>query len=458
MNMKKKVNILEDKLDSVIWIIIIPIIATNLIDGIYGIIDSLFVANIGSMAVASVTFVGPIQDTLSAVGTGLAFAGCGLIAQYIGAGDEKRARRMIGHVFVIGTIVGFVVSAFTFFFSEFVLIRAGITDALIADAKLYLELTSWSVCFNFIIIIYLAIERAQGNTKHAMTINFYSLALKLVFCYLFTILYDGGIAGIGYATVLAKGICAVICIFCMISKKNDRLLKLEEYAITASHTKILLITAIPLIMEKSLVAYGFVITNKYVLEFGEAVLAAYGVTNKVNSVFFKSVTAFGYGLAVIVGQNVGAKNIDRARAAVRKTMLYSVLVAILALAFLIPMRPYIASLFIDSSEETYQHIINAMGIYTASIIPWGITECVLGIFQGTGYTMYNLTISLVRIYVLRVPVVIILSQPFWGLGEFGIWYAMLISNTLCAFFSLSMYFLLRKKVFNHLFISKVSKE
>lgn len=452
--MKKSVDMLKDNLDSVIWIIILPIIATNMIDGVYGIIDSLFVANVGTTAVASVTFVGPIQDTLTAIATGIAFAGCGLVAQYIGAEDEKHARKMIGHVLVIGTVVGVLVSAYTFFFSEFILIQSGITDSLMAESKLYLELTAWSVVFNFILIIYLAIERAQGNTKHAMTINLYSLVLKLIFCYFFTVLYDGGIAGIGYATLFAKAICAVICIYCLLSKKNERLLRRDEYKIHWPNAKILMITAIPLVMEKSLIAYGFVITNKYVLNYGEAVLAAYGITNKVNSLFFKAVTAFGYGLAVIVGQNIGAGNIERTNKAVRRTIFYAVMLGAASLLFLIPCRPWIASLFVDASDETYQHIINAMGVYTASIIPWGITECVLGIFQGTGYTMYNLMISLVRIYVLRVPVVIILCLPMWGLGEFGIWYAMLLSNILCAGFSMSVYLIKRKKIFSHLAIDK----
>lgn len=456
--MKKSVDMLQDNLNKVIWIIIIPIIATNMIDGLYGILDSLFVANVGTSAVASVTFVGPIQDTLTAIATGLSFAGCGLIAQYIGYKDEEHARKMIGHVVVIGTVIGLAVSAFTYFFSEFILVQSGITENLMAESKLYLELTAWSVVFNFILIIYLAIERAQGNTKHAMTINFYSLIFKLIFTYFFTILYDGGIAGIGYATLLAKGICAIICIYCLLSKNNQRLLRLSEYKLNMPSTKMLMITALPLIMEKSLIAYGFVITNKYVLNYGESVLAAYGITNKINSLFFKGVTAFGYGLAVIVGQNIGAGNIERTKKAIFKTMVYAVTVGAVYLMFLLPLRAWIAGLFVEPSDETYQHIINAMTIYTASIIPWGITECVLGIFQGTGYTMYNLMISLVRIYILRVPVVIILCLPIWGLQEFGIWYAMLISNSLCAFFSLSVYFIKRNKIFSHLYIDKSMKK
>ncbi len=446
--MKKwKADILNGQLDKVIWIIIIPIIATNLIDGLYGIIDSLFVANVGSLAVASVTFVSPLQDTFNAVGIGLSLAGCGLIATYIGAQDEERARKMMGHVLSIGCLIGFGLSAFAFFFSEFILRQSGITETLLPDANLYLQLTSWSVGLNFIILLYLAVERAQGNTKQAMTINLLSLGLKIVFCYLFTITVDWGIAGIGLATVLAKGICAVICLVSLMSKKKERYLKLVEYKWKFSIMKALMITALPLIIEKSMVSYGFVIINKYVLSFGEAVLAAYGITNKVNSVFFTAVTAFGYGLAVIVAQNVGAQNIERTKAAVWKTMLYALMTAVFYLAFLIPLRPWIAELFVEVSDPTYQHVINAMGIYTASILPWAFTECVLGIFQGTGYTMYNLLISIVRIYVLRVPVVALLCMPMWGLEETGIWIAMLASNVLCAGFSLSVYMLKRKKIF-----------
>ncbi len=444
---KMEVDILKGQLDKVIWIIIIPIIATNLIDGLYGIIDSLFVASVGSLAVASVTFVSPLQDTFNAVGIGLSLAGCGLIATYIGAQDEERARKMMGHVLSVGCLIGFALSAFAFCFTDFILINSGATETLLPDASLYLRFISWSVGLNFIVLLYLAVERAQGNTKQAMTINLLSLGLKIVFCYLLTVVVDWGIAGIGLATVLAKGICAIVCVISLMSKKKKRYLKLVEYKWELSIIKVLVITALPLVIEKSLVSYGFVIVNKYVLSFGEAVLAAYGITNKVNTVFFMAVTAFGYGLAVIVAQNVGAKNIERAKQAVWKAMGYALLTALLYLCFLIPLRPWIAELFVEISDPTYQHVINAMGIYTASILPWAITECVLGIFQGTGYTMYNLLISIVRIYVLRVPVVMILSMPIWGLEETGIWLAMLLSNIFCAMFSISIYLLKRKKIF-----------
>ncbi|MFI3206825.1 MAG: MATE family efflux transporter [Clostridia bacterium] len=448
--MKNKSSILNGKLDQIIWIIAFPIILTNMIEGMYGIIDSMFVANVGISAVASVAFVGPIQDTLNAVGLGISIAGCSLIARFIGAKDEKKAKKMIANVFIIGVAIGFLVSFSSYIFSEQILVSAGVTEDLLQDSSVYLKLTSWGIVFTFIIVLYLAIERAQGNTKTAVIINAISISLKIIFCYLFTIWQDFGITGIGFATVFAQGICASVCIFLMLSKKNTRLLKKEEYRLDFSLSKILIITALPLVFEKSLTSYGFVIANKYVLEYGEAVLAAYGLTNKVNTVFFKAVTALGTGLAVIVAQNIGANNIERAKKAVKKTLIYAIILSVAFISFLYPLRYYIASLFVDTSEETYMHMVTAMSIYTASIIPWGITECILGVFQGTGKTKFNLLISLLRIYVFRVPVIIIFCQPFWNLGECAIWYAMLVSNILSAVFSLSLYLIRQKKIIKEL--------
>ncbi len=444
--MKKNINIVDGNLDKVIWLITIPIIITNVIEALYGIIDSLFISNVGSLAVASVTFVGPIQDVLNAVGTGLTLAGCSLIANFIGAKDEKNARNMIGHLAVIGFSIGLFLSILTYIFADFILIKAGITEKLLADASIYLKLTSWGILFQFISIIYLAIERAQGNTKRAITINIWSLILKVIFCYVFTIYYNLGIAGIGIATILAKGICAAVSVYYLFSKKNIRLLQKEEYRLNLSLTKVLMITAIPLIIEKTVVAFGFVVTNTYVLEFGEYVLAAYGITNKVNSIFFKATTAFGMGLSVVVAQNIGALKNERAEKAIWKSLMYAVMVATLCVGILIPFRPFIAGLFVDITDPTYQHIINAMGVYSASIIPWAITECVMGIFQGTGRTVNNLVVSFVRIYAIRVPVVIIFTQPIWGLSEYGIWYAMLVSNILSAIFSMGLFLIKRRGI------------
>ncbi len=456
MNMLKRLtkdaDILNDDLTKVIWIIVIPIAITNTIDGIYGVIDSMFVSNLGSIVTASVGFVGPLQDTLTAIGTGLSIAGCSLIAKFIGAADMKNARKMIGQVLGAGTFLGFLVLLYTYFMAESILINADITEDLLETSITYFRLTSFSVMFNFITLVYLAVERAKGNTKKAITLNTISLVSKIVFSYTLTIIFDFGLIGISVATILAKGICAAIAVKEILSNKNvEYIFNVKDYIFNFSLIKTLVIVAIPLIIEKSLVSYGFVLTNKYVIGYGAEVLAAYSLTNKVNSVFFKLVAAFGTGLSVIIAQNIGAKQYDRAMAAIKKSMGFGLLVGLACWLIVYPLRPWIADLFMDDrSNPTWQHIINSLGVYAIAVIPWAITECTLGIFQGTGRTIYNLLISLVRIYVLRVPVIMVLCQPQWGLEEYGVWWAMLLSNIFAAVFSYTLYLIKKKSIFSDL--------
>lgn len=459
---KLKTDILHDKIDHVIWIVAIPLILTNLIDGIYGLIDSWFVSGVSESAVASVAFVGPIQDVATSMGMGVSVAGCSLVAQYLGGKENANAKKMAGQLLVIGFAMGFLASAFFFFFSDQVLINAGLSpDAevqaqadLWEDASLYLRISSWSVAFNFMTVICLALERARGNTKQAVPVNMSSLVIKLFFTWLFTGPLDYGLEGIAFATVLAKAISALICVVLLIVNKKDNTVDLASMKWDASMVKILLVTAVPLALEKSLVSYGFVMVNDYVLAVGPEALTAYGLTNKVNTVFFKTVASFGTAVSVIVAQHVGAGDIPRAELAIKRALFFSVSVAVVSTVLLLPNRAFVASIFLDSNSPAHASMMRAMLIYSGAVIPWAVTETAQGVFQGTGNTVYNLVVSMVRIYVLRIPVVWFFAQPSLNLGEDGIWIAMMVSNILAAIFSFTLFLINRKK----LLVSKNSAE
>lgn len=451
---KLKTNILQDKIDHVIWIVAIPLILTNLIDSIYGLIDQWFVAGVSESAVASVAFVGPIQDVATSLGMGVSIAGCSLVARYLGAQNWADAKKMTGQLLVIGFAMGFLASAFFFFFSDQVLINAGLSaDSVVQaeadlweDASLYLRISSWSVAFNFVTVICLSIERARGNTKQAVPVNMSSLVIKLFFTWLFTVPLDYGLEGIAFATVLAKVVSAGICIVLLIRNKGEGSVALSSLKWDGAMVKILLVTAVPLALEKSLVSYGFVMINDYVLAVGPEALTAYGLTNKVNTVFFKTVASFGTAVSVIVAQHIGAGDIPRAELAIKKALLYSVSIATISTMILLPNRAWVASLFLDESSPAHASMMRAMLLYSGAVIPWAVTETAQGVFQGTGNTVYNLVVSMVRIYVLRIPVVWFFSLPELNLGEDGIWIAMMLSNLFAAVFSFGLFLKNRKKL------------
>lgn len=439
-------RILSGPLLKIIAIVVFPIIVTNFIDGIYGIIDSLFIAKIGSLEVAVVTFTSPIQDTFNAIGVGLTIAGSSLIATYIGMGKQKKVKSIIMQLLILGIGIGLGIVAIGMIFSKQILLRASITENLLPLANNYFKFVILSIPLNFISLIYLAVKRAEGNTKESMKINLYGLAVKLISTYVLLFIFNFGINGVGIATILSKGFCAIISIKELFFNKHTSSLVLNEIEVKFKTMRRILLVALPLIMEKSLISFGFIIVNKYILEFGESVLSAYGITNKINSVLFKSTSAFGMALAVMVAQNLGANQMDRVKKSIQITLALAVSFALVSVSLLLPFKYQIAGFFVPTDDPTFTHIINAMSIYTLSIIPWAITEVVMGIFQGSGQTKYNLIVSLIRIYIFRVPTVIILSLPIWGLNEFSIWYAMLISNILSALFSLTLYIIKKEKL------------
>lgn len=445
---KKSEQILEGPLWKIMLIISLPIVMTNFIDGMYGIIDSLFIASVGSKEVAVVTFVSPIEDTFNAIGTGLSIAGASILAKYIGMKDIKKMGTVVKQLILLGLFLGLGVAVGGNLLSSVILDAASVTPEMFDMASAYFKVTILSVPCWFMTLIYLAIKRAQGNTKETLKINILMLVVKMLLSFIFIFVLDLGIMGVAYATVTAKLSCALMAIKeLFFTEKNKEMIQ-SAWKLDFRMLGHIGWVALPLILEKSLVSFGFVTINKYVLAYGEPVLAAYGITNKVNSVLFKATAAFGTGLAVIVAQNLGANNKERVKEATNKMLLLAMSFATIFVSMLIPARTVIAGIFTEgASDPTYQHIIDAMGVYTLAVIPWAVTEVMLGVYQGTGKTTYNLMVSLMRIYVFRIPVIMLLMIPALGLEEYSIWYAMLISNILSALFAYIVYVVRKEKLF-----------
>jgi Na+-driven multidrug efflux pump len=168
------------------------------------------------------------------------------------------------------------------------------------------------------------------------------------------------------------------------------------------------------------------------------VLAAYAVTNKVNSMFFSTVTGFGTGLSVFISQNLGARKHERIRKGIRQAFKIVLSVSILIIIPFYFFRKDIAHVFAKDDFVFWQHIVNAMTIYSNTVIPWGVIQIVIGIFEGTGNTRINLFVSLIRVYVFRLGLLLIFMN-FTGLEEKSVWVTMLVSNNLTALLSLAIY-------------------
>lgn len=416
----------------------VPVVINNFVRSAYNLIDALYVSSIGSTEIAAITFVSPINTLVLALGDGLAIAGTTLIARKIGKAEYNEGKDICTQLFVISIILGVIIACTGFIFSKQLLVFLAATPSLIITANIYFKITVLSAPFSFMNASFLAIKRAQGDTLKAMNVNFVSMLFKAFITYIMIFHMNMGVESLALSTIFSNILVSIYGYYDLFIRDNIMKLSYKGFEMNWEIIFALFIVGLPIVLEKSSVSTGFIMINKQVLSYGEEVLAGYGITNRINSLVFASVTGFGTALATIISQNLGADQSKRAVEAVKKTGYIALNTSIVVISFLLYFKVPIARIFSKGDDLILYHTVNAISVYSISLIPWGIFQVVIGVFQGSGYTKYNLIISLTRLYAFRLPLVIVLSKYF-NIGEYSIWYAMLWSNILTALFSMILY-------------------
>lgn len=441
--LKRRKLILEGNLWKAIIVLAIPAAMNEFIRAMYNLVDTLFVSAIGSMELAAITFVGPLNQLIRTMSVGLSVAGTNLIAREIGREDYDKAKKVAMQLLAIAIIFGLAIAAYSFVFSRQILLSAFATEGILPTADLYFKLTVLSSPFVFINSIYISVKRAEGDTLKAMNINVIAMVIKIVITYILIFYVKLGIQSLALSTIVGTMFVSLYGLHDMFFTPGIMKLSIKDLRFSRKFLVALILMAIPVIIEKSSISFSFIVLNKYVISHGEKVLASYGVTNRINSLFFSTVTGFATGLSPIISQNLGAKQVERAKSAISKTFILGIGISAFIVSLVLPFKHELAGVFAKGDPDILYHTVNAMSVYSITVIPWAVFQVANGMFQGTGHTKYNMVISIMRIYLFRLPIVIVLSR-YTNLAEYSIWYSMLFSNILTGLFAYALYLYRRK--------------
>ena len=436
-------------------LISLPLMFNNFFIASYNIIDTIFVSNIGKTELAVIAFISPLNNMMVAISAGIAIAGTGMIGREIGSENYKKANIISSHLFIISMVLGALIAIVLFTSSTAILKTFSATQNIINYGDRYFKLLSLSIPFVFFNSFYIAYKRGYGETVHIMNVQIFSMIVKVILNYYLIIVLKKQIDALAFTTLAGSIVISLYASYDLFLKGKTFKLDLKDNKLKAAVFLSIFLISLPVILERISMSYSFVFINKYVLKYGETVLSAYGITNRINSLFFFSIAGFGSGVATIVSQNLGAGKIERVNKSIKHAMFIGVGFSILFTGLIFLVAPSFAALLTEGDTVLYNHIMNAVHVYSASVIPWSIFQVIIGIFVGTSKTNYNLFITFVRIYALRLPCIIILTR-FAQLNEFSIWYGMLISNILTAIFAFVLFRIKRRTIFST--FSQVSNE
>ena len=429
--MARKYNsdlILNGNMLKAILSLAVPVVINSFLQTMYNLTDTYWLGHIGKEELAAINLVTPVQNIVINFGAGITVAGSVLVAQYIGAKAVAEARKMAGQIYVCAMLFSIACAVACFGAAWGIVSWLGADGSIYTYSRQYLQIVILDMPFLFTINMYTAINQAQGDTLHPMLLNVVGIALNMIMDPLFMVVLKWGIAGAALATLLAKVPPAVIALIALLKKSNQIYLTFKGFRFEKDKLKDILRIGLPTAIGGSTMQFGFLLMSKNVYEYGTEAMAAYGIGNKVNSLITLPSNGIGSATATIVGQNMGAGQVERAKKGY--ILSRNICVGFLFIGGMIlsraPVSEAIVSIFNDDEA------VIAMAADFLSIMAFwcwtnGIYNSTSGLFQGTGHTEVTMLVDATRLWVFRF-LTLFICESVLHMGVRSVWYSVVVSN------------------------------
>jgi putative MATE family efflux protein len=434
---EKRKLILEGNINKVILSLATPIMLNNIIQTTYNLADTYWVSKMGDIQVGATAFVWPVIYLVISLGMGINVAGTALISQYIGANEKEKGRDVAGQIVSFALIFSLVLVLIGYGFTPNIVRFMGAEGELFENSKIYLSVMFFDIPFLFITSIFTAIRQAQGDTVIPMIINAGGAVLNIILDPIFIFTFNMGIAGAAIATVLSKAVFTIYIAFALFKKNDGIYLTYNHLKIKPKLLKKILKVGVPSSLGQSGEALGFIVLNMFIVSFGDDVITAFGLGNRINSIFMMPAMGIGGSLASIVGQNMGAGNMDRVKKAFKSANIMSVSILIVGGIIMFFTSTQLLSLFSKSPNILKEGSYYLKILAIASPL-MGIFQVCVGTFQGSGHTLYVMIMELTRLWLIRIPLIVIFKN-YTNFGSASVWYAMVISNLVICIIGILLY-------------------
>ena len=422
--------ILQGSMGKAILALAVPVVINSFLQTMYNLTDTYWLGQLGTNELAAINLVSPLQQIVVNFGSGLTVAGAVLIAQLIGASKKEEAASMASQIFVCAMIFSIICAGVIAIFTPTVVNWLGADEPTAKVANVYLRIVILDMPFLYMVNIFAAIRQAQGDTVSPMFLNLTGILLNVILDPLLMIVIHWGAAGAALATVIAKAVPAMISLVILKRDTTGVRIRLKGFRFEKSKMKSILTVGLPTAIGGSTMQLGFLLMSRNVYVYGTGAMAAYGIGNKVNGLITLPSNGIGSAVATIVGQNIGANQIDRAEKGYKIARRVSVI--FLFVGGLILSRPFLSEAIVglfSTDEEVIAMAADFLSIMALWCFTNGIYNSTSGLFQGNGHTEVTMAVDATRLWVFRFATLYV-CENWLHMGVRSIWYSVVVSNAL----------------------------
>lgn len=405
-----------------------PLALYQSLNQIFKILDTMMASHISAASVSAVAYLSQINMMISALGGGLAIGAGIKISLAYGKGDYKMVRQRVSSLYIMCIALGVIVLLGILPFTEQFLKMAGTPEELISVGKQYFAVELITMVISFLNYVYIAIERARGNSRRILWMNLVVIGVKLSLTALFVYILEGDLVMIAFASLLSQGSLFIFAVINSRSKDDNAFgFSLKAATMKKEATVPMIVSSIPVIAEKMAFSFGKVVVNSMSTAYGALTVGALGVSNNIGGITTNPQNGFQEGAAAVISQNIGAGNYKRAIDAFKKTMIINIIIGVIFYTLTMVYLEPISFLF-DGGDAAFHEMIKSVYRYEAlGAITLGINAAVMALLYGLGKTKITLVINFSRVFVFRIPVLWFL-QKFTGFGSESVGIVMMVSN------------------------------
>lgn len=401
-----------------------PMVLGSLVQNLYNVVDSVIVGRfLGKEALAAVGASFPVIFTLVSLVIGIGSGASTVVSQYFGAKDMKSVAKTIDTIFIFFFFASLIVSVTGITFSGGIFRLMGLPDELIPGAKSYMNVYLGGMFLLFGVNGIGSVLRGIGDSRTPLVIITAAAVLNTLLDLLFVLVFGWGIAAVAWATIISHGIAFIGTVAYLNLKHPIIRFSILRIRFTPEIFRACVRIGLPAGFQQSFVSLGMLAVMGIVSSFGTSAVAAYTAALRIDSFAKMPSFAFSSALSAFTGQNIGARNQLRVKAGMRSTLIISAGYSIFISVLIILAGKWMMRLF-TTDPEVIRLGQEYLVIVTVFYIVFAVMFAYTGLLRGAGATMVPMIITLLTLWIIRVPLSLMLSSE---IGLQGVWWALPVS-------------------------------
>ena len=431
-DLKRREFILNGNPMAVVLSISLPLMALGAFSYISSIIDTVVVSATDNNALSSVVMISQIKQLIVALGAGFATGSSIIVSRLIGRGEYDKAKKAANTTIEVFFCLMLFVIAVIQIAAVGILRLGGMTPEMIDMGIGYFRVQIISIGVGLFNQVFMGLEKARGAMKNITMINITSMVLKLVFTVVFVNVLKLGTTWVAGGTLCADISVTIYALVILFRKKYLFKFDPKNVMFTKDFFKPLCSLSIPVSLGKFVFSMGKVIVNSLGMRYEEAepgAVGALGVSNQISGSVTHLTSYSEDSESSVISYNLSQKYYSRMIKVFFCTLALNLFISIIGFIILVIFSEPISVFFAGDGGPQKAALIEKIFSYErVGIIALAVNSSVNGLIYGLGYTKVSMVCNLSRLFVFRIPSMLVMINFFPDMGAESLGIAMLVSN------------------------------